>query len=143
MPQASLIEVTPTRGVRVLGGFEDDVAMWALAVVRVGVGLGLVVSFDGKKAKPRGCVKPKDAGREESRLGDPLVGDDGSARTYAPLAQLRLVMDFHESRQPPFVVDSVHLLPPQTSRSTKSGRDERARRAGATSGRDERLRLVV
>ena len=80
MPQTPLIEVTPTRGVRLLGGFED-VAMWALAV-RVGVGLGLAVSIDGKKAKPRGCEKPKDAGREERRLGDPLVGDSGSTRPW-------------------------------------------------------------
>ena len=49
MPQTPLIEVAPTRGVRVLGSLED-VAMWTLAV-RVGVGLRLAVIVDRKKAK--------------------------------------------------------------------------------------------
>ena len=66
MPQTPLIEVAPTRGVHVLGSFED-VAMWALAM-RVGVGLRLAVSVDRKKAKLRGCEKPKDVGREERWL---------------------------------------------------------------------------
>ena len=67
-----------------MGGFKD-VAMWALAVC-VGVGLRLAVSVDRKKAKPRGCEKPKNVGREERRLGDPLAGDSGSACTNASLA---------------------------------------------------------
>ena len=94
MPQTPLIEVAPTRGVRVLGSLED-VAMRALAV-RVGVGLRLAVSVDRKKAKPRGCEKPKDVGREERWLGDPLVGDSGSACTNTPLAKLRPIVGFHE-----------------------------------------------
>ena len=94
MPQTPLIEVAPTCGVRVLGSFED-VAMRTLAV-RVGVGLRLAVGVDRKKAKPRGCEKPKDVGREERWLGDPLVGASGSACTNAPLAKLRPVVGFHE-----------------------------------------------
>ena len=94
MPQTPLIEVAPTCGVRVLGSLED-VAMRTLAV-RVGVGLRLAVSVDRKKAKPRGCEKPKDVGREERWLGDPLVGDSGSACTNAPLAKLRPIVGFHE-----------------------------------------------
>ena len=57
VPQASLIEVAPTRRVRVLGSLED-VAVWAL-VVNVGVGLGLAVSVDGKKAKTRRAAKSR------------------------------------------------------------------------------------
>ena len=62
----------------------------------ISVGLGLAVSIDGKTANPRGCEKPKDVGREERRLGDPFAGDSGGARTDASLAQLRLVIGFHE-----------------------------------------------
>ena len=82
VPQASLIEGAATRRVRVLSSLKD-VAVWALAV-NVGVGLGLAVSIDGKKAEARRSEEPKDAGREERGLGDPLVGGGGSARAHTP-----------------------------------------------------------
>ena len=96
VPQAPLIEVAATRRVRVLGSLED-VEVWALTV-NAGVGLGLAVSVDGKKAKARRGEEPKDVGREERGLGDPFVGDGGSARTYTPLAQLGLIVCCHEGR---------------------------------------------
>ena len=53
VPQAPLVEVAATRRVRVLGSLED-MAVWALAM-DVGVGLGLAMSVDWKKAtKARG-----------------------------------------------------------------------------------------
>ena len=78
VPQASLIEVAPTRRVRVLGS-PEDVAVWALAM-NVGVGLGLAARVDRKKAMTRRSEEPKDVGREQRGLGDPLVGGGGSAR---------------------------------------------------------------
>ena len=93
VPQASLIEVAATCRVRVLGILKD-VAVWALAM-NVGAGLGLAVSIDGKKAEARRCEEPKDAGREERGLGDPFVGDGGSARAHTPLAKLVLVVLCH------------------------------------------------
>ena len=86
VPQAPLIEVAATRRVRVLDSLED-VAVWALAM-DVGVGLGLAVCVDRKKAEARRGEEPKDAGREESAPGDPLVGGGGSTRAYSPLTQL-------------------------------------------------------
>ena len=61
--------------------------MWALAV-DVGVGLGLAMSIDGKKAEARRGEEPKDAGREEHGPGDPLVDDGGGTRAYTSLSQL-------------------------------------------------------
>ena len=75
VPQASLIEVAATRRVRVLGSLED-VPVWALAM-NVGVGLDLAVCVDRKKAEARRGEEPKDVGREEGGLGDPLVDDGG------------------------------------------------------------------
>ena len=49
-----------------------DVAVWALAV-NVGVGLGLAISADGKKAEARRGEEPKDVGREERGLSNPLT----------------------------------------------------------------------
>ena len=49
-------------------------------------------------ADARRGVESKDAGREERRLGDPLVGDSGSARAYTPLAQFGRVVGCHGSR---------------------------------------------
>ena len=93
---APLIEVTVTRRVRVLGSLED-MAVLVLAM-DVGVSLGLAMGVDWKKAEACGGEESEDARREERGLGDPFVGDGGSARTYTPLVQLGLVVRCHESR---------------------------------------------
>ena len=59
--------------------------MCAVAM-NIGVGLGLAMGVDRKKAEARGGEEPKDIRREKRGLGDPLVGDGGSACTYTPLA---------------------------------------------------------
>ena len=94
--QAPLVEVAVTRRVRVLGSLED-MAVCAMAM-NVGVGLGLAVGVDRKEAESCGSEEPKDVRREERGLGDPFVGDGGSARTYTPLAQFGLVVRCHEIR---------------------------------------------
>ena len=73
-----LVEVAVACRVRVLGSLED-MAVRALAM-DVGVGLGLAMSVDWKKAEACGGEEPKDVRREERGLGDPFVGDGGSAR---------------------------------------------------------------
>ena len=77
--QAPLVEVAVTRRVRVMGSLED-MAVCAMAM-NVGVGLGLAMGVDRKEAEACGGEEPKDARREERGLGDPFVGDGGSART--------------------------------------------------------------
>ena len=94
--QPSLVEEAVARRVRVLGSLKD-MAVRALAM-NVGVGLGLAMGVDWKKAEACGRKEPKDVRREERGMGDPFVGDGGSARTYTPLAQLGLVVRCHESR---------------------------------------------
>ena len=84
VPQAPLVEVAATRRVRLLGSLED-VAVWALAV-NVGIGFGLALCVVRKKADARIGEEPKDVGREEVGLGDPLVGDCGSTCAHTPLA---------------------------------------------------------
>ena len=86
--QAPLVEVAVTRRVCVLGSLED-MAVCAMAM-NVGVGLGLAMGVDWKEAEACGGEEPKDIRREELRLGDPFVGDGGSACTYTPLAQFGL-----------------------------------------------------
>ena len=61
--QPPLVEVAVARRVRVLGSLED-MAVWALAM-NVGVGLGLAMGIDWKKAEARGGEEPKDARWEE------------------------------------------------------------------------------
>ena len=65
-----------------------------------GVGLGLAMSVDRKEAEACGGEEPKDVRRGERGrgLGDPFVGDGGSARTYTSLAQFGLVVRCHEIR---------------------------------------------
>ena len=62
--------------------------MWALAM-DVGVGLGLAVCVDRKKAEARRGGEPKDVGREEGGPGDLLVGGGGSTRAHSPLMRTR------------------------------------------------------
>ena len=52
---------------------------------RFGGNLGLAMGIDRKEAGSCGGEEPKDARREERGLGDPFVGDGGSARTYTPM----------------------------------------------------------
>ena len=94
--QAPLVEVAVTRRVRVLGSLED-MAVRAMAM-DVGVGLGLAMGVDWKKAESCGGEEPKDVRWEERGLGDLFVGDGGGARTYTPLAQFGLVVRCHEIR---------------------------------------------
>ena len=98
--QAPLVDAAVTRRVRVLGSLED-MAVCAMAM-NVGVGLGLAMGVDRKEAEACGGEAPKDARRERRGLGDPFVGDGGSARTYTPLplwlAQFGLVVHCHEIR---------------------------------------------
>jgi len=88
--QPPLVEEAVARRVRVLGSFED-MAVRALAM-DVGVGLGLAMGVDRKKAEACGGEEPKYVGWKERGLGDPLVGDGSSTRTYTPLAQFGLVV---------------------------------------------------
>jgi len=88
--QAPLVEEAVARRVRVLGSLED-MAVRALAM-DVGVGLGLAMGVDRKKAEACGGEEPKDVRWEERGLGDPFVGDGSSTRTYTPLAQFGLVV---------------------------------------------------
>ena len=74
-----LVEVAVACRVRVLGSLED-MAVWALAM-NVGVGLGLAVGVDWEKAEACGGEEPKDVMRAERGLGDPFVGDGGTALT--------------------------------------------------------------
>ena len=81
----------------VLGSLED-MAVWAQAM-DVGVGLGLAMGVDQKKAEACGGEEPKDVRWEERGLGDPfVVGDGSSTRTYTPLAQFGLEVRGHERR---------------------------------------------
>ena len=65
------------------------VAAWCIIefslAMDVGVGLGLAMGVDRKKAEACGGEEPKDVRREERGLGDPFVGDGSSTRTYTPL----------------------------------------------------------
>ena len=72
-------------------------AVRALAM-DVGVGLGLAMGVDRKKAMACGGEEPKDVRWEERGLGDPFVGDCSSTGTYTPLAQFGLVVRGHERR---------------------------------------------
>ena len=48
------------------------------------------VSVYGQKTEARRGEELKDIGREERGLGDPVVGDGGSARAHTSLTKLRL-----------------------------------------------------
>ena len=62
----------------------------SVLVSSIGGSMCWSVSVYGQKTEARRGEELKDIGREERGLGDPVVGDGGSARAHTSLTKLRL-----------------------------------------------------